>query len=203
MSSVKQTKEEQEYWSSRYEEGQTGWDIGAPAPALQAYFEQIRDKNSRILIPGAGNAYEAEYLWKNGFEQTTILDIAAMPLEAFATRNPGFPPQQLVQDNFFEHRGTYDLIIEQTFFCSFMPTPENRKLYAQQMAALLPSGGKLVGLWFDIPLTGDMIKRPFGGSKEEYLTYFTPYFDIKTFEKCYNSIKPRQGNEFFGILVKK
>jgi thiopurine S-methyltransferase len=203
MSTVKQTKEEQAYWSTRYEAGQTGWDIGAPAPALQAYFEQIADKKVRILIPGAGNAYEAEYLWKNGFEHTTVLDIAAMPLKAFAIRNPDFPLHQLVQDNFFEHRGEYDLIIEQTFFCSFVPTPENRQLYAQKMAALLPRGGKLVGLWFDIPLTGDMDKRPFGGTKEEYLTYFTPYFDIKTFEKCYNSIKPREGNEFFGILIKK
>jgi methyl halide transferase len=203
MSSVKQTKEEQEYWSSRYEEGQTGWDIGAPAPALQGYFDQTLDKKARILIPGAGNAYEAAYLWEYGFHRTTILDIAEIPLKNFADRNPSFPTQQLIQGNFFDHQGEYDLIIEQTFFCSFVPTPENRKLYAQQMASLLPHGGKLVGLWFDIPLTGDMDKRPFGGSKEEYLTYFTPYFDIKTFEKCYNSIKPRQGNEFFGILIKK
>ncbi len=203
MSSVKQTKEEQEYWSTRYEEGQTGWDIGAPAPALKAYFDQIVDKNTRILLPGAGNAYEAAYLWEQGFEHITIIDIAEIPLNNFADRNPSFPKQQLIQANFFDHRGEYDLIIEQTFFCSFVPTPENRKLYAHQMASMLPSGGKLVGLWFDIPLTGDMTKRPFGGSKEEYLSYFTPYFEVKTFEKCYNSIKPRNGNEFFGILVRK
>jgi methyl halide transferase len=203
MSSVKQTKKEQEYWSIRYVEGQTGWDIGATAPALKAYFDQIVDKNTRILIPGAGNAYEAAYLWEQGFEHITILDIAEIPLKNFADRNPNFPKQQLIQANFFDHRGEYDLIVEQTFFCSFVPTPENRKLYAQHMASLLPSGGKLVGLWFDIPLTGDMTKRPFGGSKEEYLSYFTPYFEVKTFEKCYNSIKPRHGNEFFGILVRK
>jgi len=40
------------------------------------------------------------------------------------------------------------------------------------MSKLLKSGGKLVGLWFDIPLTGDLEKRPFGGTKEEYLEYF-------------------------------
>jgi methyl halide transferase len=203
MLSVKQTKEEQEYWSARYEEGQTGWDIGAPAPALKAYFDQIVDKNTRILLPGAGNAYEAAYLWEQGFEHITILDIAEIPLKNFADRNPSFPKQQLIQANFFDHRGEYDLIVEQTFFCSFVPTPENRKLYVHQMASMLPIGGKLVGLWFDIPLTGDMTKRPFGGSKGEYLSYFTPYFEVKTFEKCYNSIKPRHGNEFFGILIRK
>ncbi|MBX2846521.1 MAG: hypothetical protein KTR13_09960, partial [Saprospiraceae bacterium] len=56
--------------------------------------------------------------------------------------------------------------------------------------------------WFDFPLAGDVEKRPFGGSKEEYLSYFEPHFNIKTFEKAYNSILPRQGNELFGIFEK-
>jgi len=54
-----------------------------------------------------------------------------------------------------------------------------------------------------MPLTGDMEKRLFGGSKEEYLSYFSPFFKINTFEKCHNSITPRQGNELFGIFQKK
>ena len=53
------------------------------------------------------------------------------------------------------------------------------------MANLLATNGKLVGLWFNIPLTGDLEKRPFGGSKLEYLTYFEPLFEVKIFEDCY------------------
>ena len=83
------------------------------------------------------------------------------------------------------------------------PLPENRKAYAEQMFKLLKPGGKLVGLWFDIPLTGDLVKRPFGGTKEEYLSYFEPYFSVKTFTTAHNSIPPRAGNELFGVFVRK
>ena len=114
--------------------------------------------------------------------------------------SPNFPPNQIVLGDFFEFQGQFDLIVEQTFFCSFPPHPAQRALYAQHCAQLLAPGGKLAGLWFDIPLTGDMEKRPFGGTKAEYLAYFEPYFKVKTFEKCHNSIAPRAGNEFFGIL---
>ena len=124
------------------------------------------------------------------------------PLSDFKARVPEFPSDQLIQGNFFEHKGVYDLILEQTFFCSIIPNPETRHQYAQQMHALLKSGGKLVGLWFNHPLDTEG-KRPFGGSREKYEEYFSPYFTIATLEPCYNSIKPRLGNELFGILEKK
>lgn len=76
-------------------------------------------------------------------------------------------------------------------------------LYAKTMSRLLAPKGKLVGVWFDFPLTGDMVKRPFGGSKEEYLGYLSEYFEVVVFEKCYNSIEPRKGNELFGVFQKK
>ncbi len=107
-----------------------------------------------------------------------------------------------MQANFFEHKGQYDLIFEQTFFCSFPPTADNRSHYAKQMASLLKPTAKLVGVWFNHPLTDGMEKRPFGGDKENYLGYLSPYFHVKTFETCYNSIPPRQGNELFGVFCK-
>lgn len=197
-------KEElREFWSARYHEGSTGWDIGYPSPPLADYLDQLTDKKLRILIPGAGNAYEAAYAWEQGFTNIFVLDIAREPLTAFQERLPEFPEKQLLQDDFFAHEGTYDLILEQTFFCSFPPLPETRSLYARKMHQLLTPGGKLVGLWFNFPLTGDMEKRPFGGTREEYLRYLTPYFHPVVFESARNSIKPRMGNELFGIFVRK
>jgi len=192
-----------QYWSSRYEHQNTGWDIGYPSTPIKAYFDQVEDKNLRILIPGAGNAYEAEYLHQQGFTNVFVMDIASQPLAKFGERVPSFPKAHLIQGDFFEHQGEYDLILEQTFFCSFPPLPENRQAYAKKVAELLPKGGKLIGLWFTFPLKGDLVRRPFGGSKTEYISYFEPYFDIRILELCYNSIKPRQGNELFGLMVKK
>ena len=203
MTDATNTKEQEKFWSIRYTEERTGWDIGAPSTPLKEYIDQLENKDIRILIPGAGNAYEAEYLWQQGFKNVYVLDISAAPLAAFGKRVPDFPKEQLVQGNFFEHLGEYDLIIEQTFFCSFPPLKENRVNYGQKIASLLGNNGKLVGLWFNIPLDGNLVKRPFGGTKAEYMTYLSPYFDVLTFEECHNSIKPRLGNELFGIFEKK
>ena len=196
-------EKDKSFWSTRYDSQMTGWDIGYPSTPIQEYIAQLEDKSLRILIPGAGNAYEAEYLFRQGFKNVFVLDIAPNPLKAFSERLPDFPHNQLIEGNFFNHGGEYDLIIEQTFFCSFPPTKENRNAYAGQMNRLLKPAGKLVGLWFSFPLTGSMDKRPFGGSKEEYLGYFEPYMEVKIFEECYNSIPQRMGNELFGIFVKQ
>ncbi|MEN0048565.1 MAG: methyltransferase domain-containing protein [Bacteroidota bacterium] len=190
---------ERDYWTNRYHNQQTGWNIGYVSTPIKAYVDQLEDKSIKILIPGAGNAYEAEYLFQQGFQQVYVLDIARPPLDNLLTRIPNFPERQLLQTDFFEHQGQYDLILEQTFFCSFLPTTENRMAYAQKMYELLKPKGKLVGLWFEIPMRD---KRPFGGTKEEYLTYLEPHFQVQTFERCYNSIPPRQGNELFGIFEK-
>ncbi|MFW2375195.1 MAG: methyltransferase domain-containing protein [Cellulophaga baltica] len=195
--------QEESYWTTRYKEKQTGWDIGFAATPIKTYIDQLEDKNIKLLIPGAGNGYEAEYLIEKGFINVHILDISEIPLQDFKKRNPTFPDTHLHHANFFEFEGQFDIIIEQTFFCSFVPTAENRSAYAQQMASLLKEKGKLVGLWFAIPLTDDLEKRPFGGDKKLYLSYLAPFFTEKTFQPSYNSIPPRQDRELFGIFIKK
>jgi len=191
------------YWTQRYQEERTGWDIGYPSTPLKAYIDQLEDKTISILIPGAGNAYEAEYLWQQGFQNVFIMDISEFPLNQFEKRNPDFPKELLLLEDFFQHKTQYDLIFEQTFFCSFVPTDENRSRYAKHMAKLLRPNGKLVGVWFDIPFTGSLEKRPFGGDKELYLKYLNQHLETITFDRCYNSIPPRMGNELFGIFTRK
>ena len=195
--------EEQSYWTKRYENKNTGWDIGYPSTPLKKYIDQLEDKSIAILIPGAGNAYEAEYLWQQGFENVFVMDISEFPLKKFQERNPDFPKSQLLLEDFFEHETQYDLIFEQTFFCSFVPTDDNRRAYVEHMAKLLKPNGKLVGVWFAIPLTENMEKRPFGGNRELYLDYLKPLFKTVLFERCSNSIPPRRGSELFGIFRKK
>ena len=191
------------YWNNRYATGNTGWDVGAPTPPITTYLDQIEDKNVRILFPGGGNAHEAAYAWKKGFKEVYVLDIAEIPLQQFALNHPSFPKERLLRGDFFDHQGTYDLIFEQTFFCSFPPTQSNRSVYAEQMDRLLYDKGHLVGVWFDFPLESNQEHPPFGGSKAEYRTYFAPYFDTLVFERCKNSISARQGTELFGIFQKK
>jgi thiopurine S-methyltransferase len=77
-----------DYWNQRYLDGNTPWDIGYPSPPITEYLQKKVNKSSRILIPGAGNAHEAGWLWENGFRNTWVMDIAEKPLTNIAKRHP-------------------------------------------------------------------------------------------------------------------
>ena len=72
-----------EYWSNRYQTNDFSWDIGEISTPLKEYIDQLSDKNIPILIPGAGNAYEAEYLHHKGCKNVFVLDYALEPLQNF------------------------------------------------------------------------------------------------------------------------
>lgn len=188
-----------EFWENKYKYKNTGWDIGYISTPLKTYFEQLKNKDISILIPGCGNGYEAEFLHKNGFKNVYILDLATQPLENFSKRVTNFPKKHLIKDDFFNHKNQYDLIVEQTFFCAL--EPKLRSNYAKKMNQLLSPKGKLVGLLFDFPLTKQ--GPPFGGCVKEYIDTFSSLFKIKTLEKSYNSISERNGKELFIIFEKR
>lgn len=189
---------DQQYWNNRYLDNDSGWDLGAPSTPLKTYIDQLQDKDLRILVPGAGNAYEAEYLWEKGFRNTFVIDLAPEAIAGFSSRVPGFPAEQLICGDFFGLSGSFDLILEQTFFCAL--NPALRQEYATKMARLLKPGGKLVGVLFNDKLNDD--QPPFGGTPEEYEKYFRAGFRFDTWESCTNSIAPRAGREWFMILSK-
>lgn len=190
---------DQNYWNERWQKKETGWDMGQPSPAIVTYMEQYTNKNAAILIPGCGNAYEAEYLLKNGFTNITLIDIAPKAVEALKEKFADNPQVKVICDDFFNHNGHYDLIIEQTLFCA-IPV-ERRREYAEKTATLLNDNGKIIGLLFNKNFNQPF--PPFGGHLSEYKPVFEPHFNINTMNECYNSIAPRKGAEVFINLVKK
>jgi hypothetical protein len=186
-------KLDQAYWSGRYLRQETGWDIGHVSTPLKEYFDLLEDKTISILIPGAGNAWEAEYLHRAGFRKVFLLDIAEEPLHAFKERVPDFDPAHCLQEDFFTHSGQYDLIVEQTFFCAL--DPSLRKAYVNKMHSLLQADGKLSGLLFNCSFEKD--GPPFGGNEQEYRELFKTKFRFEKLETARNSIPPRAGNELF------
>lgn len=187
------------YWNHKYLQGDTGWDIGEISKPLKQYIDQLTNKDLKILIPGGGNSYEAEYLHKSGFKNVYVADIAKAALKNIQFRVPDFPKAHLLHGDFFDLDDTYDLIIEQTFFCAI--DPSLRTQYVLKANQLLREKGKLVGLLFNIPLNIDC--PPYGGNKDEYQRYFEPYFSIEIMEIAHNSIAQRAGNELFIKLIKK
>jgi len=191
------------YWQARYATpGRAGWDVGRITPPLQAYFDQLDvHQQPRILIPGAGRAYEAEYLHQRGFRHVVVVDFAPEPLAALAARVPDFPIENLWQADFFalDFPNSFDLLIEQTFVSALHPS--QRPAYAQQCARLLRPGGRLAGLLFDAEFAG-ATEPPFGGNRAEYAAYFAPYFEFIHFETAHNSLPARAGRELFICLRK-
>ena len=188
-----------EYWNSRYVNEKTGWDVGCITTPLKEYFDQIHDKNLKILIPGSGSGYEAEYLFINNFKNVFVLDYATTALKNFKKRLPKFPQNQIFDMNFFDSYGKFDLIIEQTFFCAI---DINKRLdYISKMSELLVDKGKLVGLFFDNNFRDE--SPPYGATKNQYIDLLSLSFNIIIFEKCFNSIPSRSNNEFFCVAEKK
>lgn len=184
------------YWENRYQTQEIGWDIGYPSTPLVEYFNQLTDRDLKILIPGSGHSYEAEYLCDLGFKNVHVLDFSETAFDNFKLRCPDFPEENMHFGDFFEHEGQYDLIIEQTFFCAL--DKSLRPAYVEKMKSLLKPGGKLVGLLFNAPLNED--HPPHGGSTLEYLGHFQPHFESVYMKPCYNSIEPRMGRELFVIF---
>ena len=188
-----------DFWEEKYNDGDLKWDIGYVSTPLKEYIDQLAHKEIKILVPGAGNGYEVAYLHQMGFKNVYVVDLVEQPLKHIETVCRNFPKDRLMQADFFDlQQDSFDLILEQTFFCALPPA--RRKDYVQKMNALLKPSGKIVGLFFDFPLTET--GPPFGGSKSEYENLFKPSFQIKVLERAYNSIQPRKDKELFFIFEK-
>jgi len=190
----------EKYWTDRYLNNDTGWDIGYPSTPLATYIDQLKDKSAAILIPGGGNSYEAGYLLEKGFTNITVADISALVCDTLKERYAAYIGKgfTVIHTDFFDLEGQYDLVLEQTFFCALDPSLRER--YVAAMHAIIKPGGKIAGVMFNAAFEGG---PPFGGNTEEYKKLFEKYFDIAVMEPCYNSIKPREGAEIFVQLVNK
>ncbi len=166
--------------------------MGQVSPPLKHYVDQLPDRSVRILIPGAGRAYEAAYLHRRGYEQVWVCDWAEAAFGWLRREVPDFPTTHQLVTSFFDLDIEVDLILEQTFFCAI--DPSLRPAYARQAAALLAPGGTLAGLFWAHDFEEG---PPFGGSLPEYKELFLPHFTFVQEGISPHSIPPRAGRELF------
>lgn len=195
---VDQLKENtQKYWDERYQNSKTDWDMNQVSPPLKIYIDSLNDKKINILIPGCGNAYEAEYLLQCGFENVSLVDISKTLTDKLKEKFKN-NKIKIYNEDFFNHSGKYDLILEQTFFCALYP--ELRRNYIDHCEKLLKQEGKMAGVLFYKKMVGS--EPPFIASYEEYMALFSPKFTFNILEPCTNSIAPRLGSELFFEIEK-
>ena len=187
------------FWESRWQEKNTGWDIGYANPAICNFMEQYPSKDAAILIAGCGNAHEADFLLKNGFTNITLIDIAETAVKNLQEKFKEEKSIRILCEDYFQHNDSYDIQIEQTFFCAI--NPSQRANYAKKAHSLLNENGILTGVLFNREF--EKAGPPFGGTEAEYVEYFKPYFNLNIFETCNSSVPQRQGSELFINLIKK
>ncbi len=192
-------------WNQRYERGDTPWDLSGPTPEFKRLLEENKlPPKGRVLVPGGGRGHDAILFAEKKYE-VDLVDFAPQALEAalieasrhkmtvFAYRQNFFDLPQLPY-----HAGSYDIMLEYTFFCAI--DPKLRPAYAAAAAALLKPGGLLVGLFF--PLSSDKAGPPYVVAEAEVRELFSPYFDVEIL-KPELSVKARSGREFLGMFKKK
>ena len=187
-----------EYWDSRYLAGETGWDMNQVSPPLKGYIDSLEDRDLKILIPGCGNAYEAAYLLEKGFRNVTLIDFSRVVTNSLKEKYEG-KEINILNEDYFLHKGKYDLVLEQTFFCAL--DPSLREEYVEKCYRLLNESGKIAGVFFNKSFTAS--EPPFIASDEEYTKLFQPLFRFLKFEPCKNSVPPRRGYELFFEFEKK
>jgi len=195
---------EAKFWNDRYLNKDTSWDLGSTTPIFQHWSKSLKNKK-KILVPGAGNGYDALYLAKLGhdvyaldFSEQSIENIKLKAKESKININT-------IYDNFFnldsKLNGYFDIVLEYTFFCA-IPISK-RKEYIKKSYELLNIEGLFIGILLPLDKKISDSGPPFGIELENTLNDFSKYFVINNVEQSDLSVKPRANREVFVKMSRK
>ena len=171
------------FWEQLYAAGNDGWELGAPAPPLQAWLDsggtfRAEAESPRLAVPGCGRGHDARLLAKRGY-RVWGFDFAEAPL-AEARRIAASESVDIAfeQRDVFtlgrEYPGLFDGVWEYTCFCAI--DPGRREEYAQVLHAILRRGGRLLACFF--PMREGTDGPPFPVSKTDIERALGPRFRI-------------------------
>jgi hypothetical protein len=180
-----------DFWTIRYATGRMPWDFGGVPAALKKFLASSSGPG-RVLIPGCGSGYEIQAFHTAGYDVTAI-DFSPAALDQ-AKRVLGALAERVFLGDFFTYdfgQPCFDLIYERTFLCSMPPSrwPD----YANRMAELLSSRGRLIGFFFfsEQPLPGP----PYPLTKGEAEQLFQSRFQLVRNELVTDSLPLFHGRE--------
>lgn len=131
------------YWQARYDEGRTGWDRGAPSPALERWMASGALTPGRILVPGCGRGHEVVALARAGFAVTAVDYAPSAVASLRGLLAAARLDADVVEADLFSFTPTVpcDAIYEQTCLCAL--APERWPAYEQRLWSWLVPGGTL------------------------------------------------------------
>jgi SAM-dependent methyltransferase len=192
-------------WQRRYEQNDTPWDKGEPAPPLMSYLKQSAI-SGRVLVPGCGKGHEVRALARQPNCSAVGLDLSPLAIEEAqrlaAQAGAGAGASFIVGDFFHlpsEINGTFDWLVEHTCFCAI--EPRQRADYVLAATSALRAGGKIFGIFYLNP--GTESGPPFAVSREELSGLFEPHFTLLEQWTPQESFPGREGREWVGIWQKR
>ena len=115
------------YWEGLYAERQDGWELGEPAPSLQACLASDRSftPGARVAVPGCGRGHDARLLARHGFAVTGFDFAEAAVTEARQLASRERLAATFERRDVFtlasDHGGLFDAVWEYTCFCAIDP----------------------------------------------------------------------------------
>lgn len=193
--------ESEKYWSSKYQNNEAGWDLGAPAAAIKSLVPKLKLPSSRVLVLGGGQGHDAGYFADLG-HHVTLIDISPEALTRAQKTYGDKPNIKFIQADLFdlpvEMYGQFDLVIEHTCFCAI--NPSLRDDLVRQWRRLLNETGFLLGVFFTMPKRSG---PPFGASEWEIRKRLENGFHTLVWQRFRHSISPRLGRELLVYAKKK
>lgn len=195
---------ESSFWTNAYESSGDGWDLGRCSPSFKdlasRFLVSKKLPSNRVLVPGAGRGYEAQWLSDLGLD-VVAEDFSAKAKEEFLRLNPDSRVDYKNRDFFGQESlsdAPYGAICEFIFFCAI--DPSKRKKYFDVVAARLDKNGLLLGIFLVMNSPGG---PPYSVTPWELREYFKERFDLVHWKTSEHSVSKRQGKEFELVLKKK
>lgn len=192
-------------WQRRYDQNDTPWDKGAPAPALVKFLHENQIAG-RVLVPGCGRGHEVRALGTQPNTSVVGLDLSATAIaqaKRLSSQSGSDTAISFIAGDFFhlpsKLRPSFDWLVEHTCFCAI--EPRQRQDYVRAASTALRTAGKIFGIFYLNPDTES--GPPFAVSRQELSELFDPHFILTEEWVPKESFPGREGRELVRIMQKR
>ncbi|HTG43159.1 MAG TPA: methyltransferase domain-containing protein [Verrucomicrobiae bacterium] len=181
------TSDNETDWEGLYQAQTMQWEKGAPSPGLVDFLELHPElPKGTVSVPGCGTGHDVRAWAKAGFDAHGF-DIApsAIQLSTEKTEGTGLKASFHLCDfldetktpkslgTAFANQAGFDWLFEHTLFCAI--NPDRRDEYVRALPRWLKPDGQFLAVFY---LISDTDGPPFGTTKEEILSRFSPGFEL-------------------------
>ena len=186
------------FWEGLYAEGNDGWELREPSPALVAWLAEGRlgPEGGSVAVPGCGRGHDARLLAQRGYQVVGFDFAEAAVKEARALAAAEGSAARFERRDIFtlaaDFAGTFDAVWEYTCFCAI--DPARRADYVEVVRAILKPGGTLLGCFYPLREGGDGPPYPVTLAEVERL--LAPGFRVEESRAPAASAERRRGLEW-------